>query len=80
MNATFQFLVVVLAILGSAWNSHRELVQMEKRFEERFLQLEKRLDDRFKAMEDRFRALEDRVARIERQLEQIFKPAFPPKP
>lgn len=88
ISAALTVVALVLAIFGASWLNQRALalqqqairdllLQMEKRFDERFNTIEQRLSERFNAVEQRFVAVEQRLDRIERQLEAIFKPVLP---
>ena len=70
IGAAITVLAFILAIFGAQWLNQRAIDRL-------FEQYDKRMDDRFAAVNQRFAAIEQRLDRIERQLEAIFKPMLP---
>lgn len=83
ISAALTVIALVLAIFGASWLNQRALSLQQQAMRDLLLQMEKRFDERFNALEkrfeERFNAIEQRLDRIERQLEAIFKPILPPR-
>ncbi|MEK7830260.1 MAG: hypothetical protein AAB401_04195 [Acidobacteriota bacterium] len=68
----WQFIVFVLAIVGSMTGSMYWATDvLEKRFDERFTEMEKRFNGRFDYMEKRFDSMEKRFELMEKRFDDL---------